>query len=253
MNIRIFAPAAAVLMLMVQVAGRSGEADPAKEIVTKAIKAAGGADKLGPLKAGTCKAKVNFLDGNVQFAATIDATWQGWDQYRFSVAADIGGMAKNLLVVIHGDKGWAKDVDRNESKEAPKEDLPMITSILAALRMPHRLPALLEKEIKLSPLGEIKIGDRDAVGVSVAHKGDTTISLFFDKQTLLPAKSEVRLTDSRGREKSFEFRYEDYKETAGFKHPTKIVLKADMIDVTLEVSDVKTVEKLDAGTFAAPD
>jgi hypothetical protein len=252
MRMRIYS-SVALWVLAFHVAGRGGDADPAKEIVAKAIKAAGGADKLSLLKAGTCKAKANFLDGNQQLAATIDATWQGWDQYRFSVAADFGGIAKNILVVINGDKGWAKDLDRNETKEAPKDELPMVTSMLVALRMPHRLPALLEKEIKLSPLGEIKIGDRDAVGVSVAYKGDTSVSLFFDKQTHLPAKSEIRLTDARGKEKTFEFRYEDFKETAGFKHPTRIVLKVEMMDIALEVSDVKTVEKLDAGTFAAPD
>lgn len=253
MSIRILGSAAAVLVLAFHVAGRGGDADPAKEIVAKAIKAAGGDAKLAPLKIGICKAKANIQDGNQQIAATIDATWQGWDQYRFTVAADFGGMAKNILVVINGDKGWAKDADRNETKEAPKDDLPMITSMLAALRMPHRLPALLDKEIKLSPLGEIKIGDRAAVGVSVAYKGDTSVSLFFDKENHLPAKSEIRLTDSRGREKTFEFNYHDYKETTGFKHPTKILLKVENVDVTLEVSELKTVEKLDAGTFAAPD
>ncbi|MCI0376674.1 MAG: hypothetical protein L0215_03630 [Gemmataceae bacterium] len=240
-----------VLVLALAVAGRGGDAD-AKDLVAKAIKASGGEAKLASLKTGICKAKANIQDGNMQISATLDATWQGWDQYRVNIGADIGGKSKNMLIVINGDKGWAKDLDSGKVEPAPKEVVPMINGMLYALRMPHMLPALLDKEVKLSPFGEVKVGDRAALGVTVARGGKDAM-LFFDMETGLVVKTEIRLTDPQGMEKTFEFLYHDYKEAEGLKLPTRVLTKVDKSEVVVEVSEVKAQDKVDAGQFAAPE
>ncbi|MCI0639443.1 MAG: hypothetical protein L0Y72_02035 [Gemmataceae bacterium] len=243
---------AGLLVLALAVASRGGDAD-AKDMVAKAIKASGGEAKVASLKTGNCKATANVQDGNMQFTATLNATWQGWDQYRMTVAADIGGKSKNMLVVINGDKGWAKDLDSGKVEEAPKDTVPMITGMLSAMRMPHMLSALLDKEVKLSPLGEVKVGDHVTLGLTVARKERTEVRLFFDKETGLVAKSEIQLTDPRGQEKMFEFLYHDYKETGGLKLPMRVLTKVDKSEVVLDVSEVKAQEKVDPGQFAAPE
>lgn len=245
--------AAGALVLALAVAGRGDDADVAKDLVAKAIKASGGAARVASLKAGTCKAKVNLKMGDQQITATLDITWQGLDKYRIDFTGDIAGMTKNALVVINGAEAWAKDSDRNKVEKAPKDAASMITGALYALRMPHLLPALLDKEVKLSPLGEIKIGDRAALGVTVTHPDRKDVSLFFDKETGLPSKSEIRVTDPRGMEMTFEFLYHDYKDSEGLKSPTRIAIKADKIDTVMEVSDLKAESKIEAGLFAAPE
>lgn len=253
MSKHIVAWSVGVVLLAFQVTTRGGDADHAKDLVTKAIKASGGEAKVAPLKAGACKAKVNIQEGGQVINATLDVTWSGWDLYRMTVAADLAGMVKNMEIVINGDKAWAKDSDRNKVEPAPKEVAPLITSMLFAMRMPQTLPALLDKETKLSPLGEIKIGERAALGVNVTHKDRKEVSLYFDKETGLPAKSEVRLTDPRGKELTFEFSYQDYKEQGGFKHPMRIGVKADGKDFTLELSDLKAQGKVDPELFKMPE
>jgi len=132
--------------------------------------------------------------------------------------------------------------------------VPMITGMLYAMRMPQTLPALLDKDIKLSPLGEVKVGDRAALGVTVTHKDRKDVSLFFDKETGLPAKSEIRLTDPRGREINFEFQYHDYKEVNGLKHPMRLNIKLEnKVDAVMELSELKTDAKLEPSLFAAPE
>ncbi|MCA1706564.1 MAG: hypothetical protein LC808_26195, partial [Actinobacteria bacterium] len=138
--------AAALVLLTLQLPGRGGDPD-AKNLVVTALKASGGEAKVGPLKAGSCKAKANIQDANQQIGATLDITWQGYDQYRIVVAAEVMGATKNLVLVINGEKAWAKDADNNQTKDAPKEAAPMITASLYALRMPQLLPALLDKEV----------------------------------------------------------------------------------------------------------
>jgi hypothetical protein len=244
--------AAGLLVLALQVTGRAGDPE-ATALVNRAIKASGGAGKVAALKAGACKARASVQEGGIQIAMTFDVTWQGWDQYRVSASADIGGMAKNLLLVINGDKAWAKDLDNNQVKPAPPGAVPMITGTLYSMRMPHMLSALLDKEVKLTPLGETKIDDRAALGVTVGHKDRKDVSLYFDKETGLPAKSEIRLTEPNGMEKTFAFHYHDFKEDAGLKHPTRVLIKADNVTVTVDVSDVKAKDKVEANLFAAPE
>jgi hypothetical protein len=252
MRKRIAGLAAAILILAFQVAGRGGDADHAKALVTKAIAASGGAAKVALLQAGACKAKANIQDNGQQINFALDVTWQGWDQYRVTVAADFNGMAKNAVLVINGGKVWAKTDDK-QTEEAPKQDVPMITGMLQALRMPHMLPALLDKDFKLAPLGEIKIGDRAALGVTVTHKDRQDVSLFFDKENGLPAKSEIHLTDPRGKEITFEFLYQDYKETNGLKHCTRVNAKAAGKEFIMELNDLKAQGKVEPGLFAAPE
>lgn len=239
-------------VLALPLLGRGGEAD-ARALVEKAIKAAGGQAKVALLKAGTCKVKADIQDGNQMIKATIEVHWQGWDRHRFTVALDVNGMAKNAVIVINGAKAWVKDNDRNMTKDAPQDEVPKISAVISALRMPQLLPALLDKEIKLSPLGEVKVGDRPALGVSVTTKGDKQVSLFFDKENGLPVKSQVTVPERNGQDKTFEFLYRDYKDQNGVKQPTRISTTIDRADVSLELSDLRTLEKVEANLFAAPE
>jgi hypothetical protein len=59
-------------------------------------------------------------------------------------------------------------------REAPEGVLPMMKSGVYALH-----------------LGDVKVGDKPALGIGVSHKNHKDVSLFFDKETGLPAKSEV--------------------------------------------------------------
>lgn len=244
--------AACLCVLMFHHAGRGGEQD-AKDLVIKAIKAAGGEAKVGPLKIGACKVKANIQENGQQINSTIEVSWNRWDQYRLAIALDVNGMAKNLLVVINGDKAWVKDMDNNKVETAPKEVAPLIRDMLYALRMPQTLPELLDKDMKLSPLGEIKVGDRAALGVTITHKDHKDVRLFFDKETGLPAKAEVQLTGPQNKELAFEFLYQDFKEANGVKHPMRVTIKADGKEFVMELSDVEARAKVEPGLFAMPE
>jgi outer membrane lipoprotein-sorting protein len=126
------------------------------------------------------------------------------------------------------------------------------TGSLYALRVPHLLPALKDKEYQLSHLGELKVGNRAALGLQVTRKGRKDVSLFFDKENGLPLKTEVRLTDPTGQEMTLEYHYGDYKEFDGLKVFTKLTFKANDKDVRTELSEVQAQESLDDSTFGKP-
>src|SRR5947209_9536517 len=143
-------------------------------------------------------------------------------------------MVVKCLIVLNGDKGWAQAAGQNS--DVPPNYVPFLKDLFYALRMPQVVPQLTDGAFKLAPLGEVKVGDRPALGVTVTHKDRKDVGLYFDKETGLPVKAEVRLTDPDGKETTVEAVYADYKEFDGLKHPGKITIKVDDKEFTLEVS-----------------
>ena len=219
-------------------------------MVDKALKAMGGEAKVAKFKAGTWKGKATGQDGGNEIVLINEGMWQGTDKLRIDAEITVGGQTEKVQAVINGDKGWVKvkDMVRN----APDGELPMMKSALYAMRMPHLLPDLKGKEFTLSNLGEVKVGDKPALGIGVAHKDRKDVSLFFDKETGLPAKSEVHITDPSGKELTIEYLYSDYKDADGIKHPMKITIKADGKEIDLELSEIKSKDKVEDSEFAKP-
>jgi hypothetical protein len=228
---------------------RADEKDEAKAVIDKALKAMGGEAKVAKLKAGTWKATLTASEGGNDVSVVSDGTWQGKDQYHINGEATFGGRTESAMFVINGDKGWGKHNDRVDEA---KDELPLIKNGLYAMRAPQLLPEFKGKDSKLSHLGEVKVNDKPAVGVSVAHKDFKDISVFFDTESGLPVKTEIHLTDPRGKEITVEFFYSDYKEMEGIKHPTKLLIKFDNKEAKMEVSEIKAKDKVDDSEFAKP-
>src|SRR5581483_6217731 len=136
-----------------------------------------------------------------------------------------GGLNKQALLVLNGDKGWVKAQD--QVQDLPKNIAPFVLDLLYALRSPTLLPQLKDKAFQLAPLGEIKVDDKPAVGVRVTHKDRKELRLWFDKASGLPVKAEVSVTDPQGKSVSAETAYSDFKDFDGVKLPGKVVLKLD--------------------------
>jgi hypothetical protein len=230
---------------------RADDQADAKPVLDKAIKALGGEDKLAKLTAGTWKGKITGRDNGMDVTLTTEGSWQGLDQYRIDGDAMIGGDSHKGVLVINGDKGWILG-KADAAQDAPKEVLGFVKDLFYSMRAPHLLSALKDKAFQLSPLGEVKVGNRPAVGLRVVHKDHKDLSLFFDKYDGLPVKSEIRLADPQGKEITVEYFYSDYKDYDGLKHCAKVVIKADGKEFAMDLSEVKAEGKLDDSVFAKP-
>jgi outer membrane lipoprotein-sorting protein len=229
---------------------RADDQADGRAVLDQAIKAMGGAKKLAALKTGTGKAKITIQKGGDSGTVTVDASWQGLTQYRIEGDAEFNGQSHKGTIVVNGNKGWIQD--DNQSKAIP-EIVPFIKNLFYAARLPQLLPMLKGKDFTLSPLGELKIDGRAALGLRVNHKGFKDVSLFFDKKTHLPVKSEVQEKEPEGsKEVTVTFVYSEYKDFDGVQHPTKVRIKVDEQDLTMEVSEVHAEEKLEDNLFDKP-
>jgi hypothetical protein len=223
----------------------------AKGIVDKAIKATGGEEKLAKHKAATSKGKgkINLMGNEIEF--TFEAAVQPPKQSRRRFEADVSGTKFERTIVFNGDKGWITmmgntDEMSQDQLAAEREDL--YAAWVATLE------PLKDAAFKLAPLGEIKIGDRPAVGVKVSHKDHKDVSLYFDKDKGLLLKVQRRTKDSMtGQEVDQETFYSDYKEDDGVQRSRKQKTKRDGNDfLEIEITESKRLERLDDSTFAKP-
>src|SRR5262249_42761303 len=114
---------------------------------------------------------------------------------------------------------------------------------------------LRNKGVTLTPVGEVKVGDHDAVGVKVARKGYREVNLFFDKKTALLVKAETTIkVPESGKEVSQEWLFDGYKETDGVKYPTrgKILGDGKTYVRIVKPRELNPEEKLEDPVFDKP-
>jgi outer membrane lipoprotein-sorting protein len=240
-----------LLALSFSTAARADDATDARVIVTRAIKAAGIPTDGKPI-AMTWKDKGKFTGGGFEMAYTGDWAYQGPDKYRFAISGEFGGMKVDFLVMVNGNKAWESGFGM--SQEMTGEKLDYILSQVYQFRVLSLAPLLAEKDFKLTVAGNKDVNGKKWVGVRVERERKPTITLYFDKETGLLAKGELKVKDEFNgwKEAEDETFFEDYKDIGGRKYYTKMRTLRDgksMIETTL--SEQKPQDKLAPKLFEA--
>lgn len=244
---------AVALALAAAGAARADEQADMKAVIDKAIKAAGGEEKLAKFKAATFKAKGKFYGMGEGIDYTGEYAVQQPDKFRVRIEAGSGDNKFVFVRVVNGDKLWSKlgdkaqeVTDKDEIAEAKENGYAGWVTTLVPLK---------DKGFTLASLGEVKVDGKPAVGVRVSHKGHRDVNLFFDKDKGLLVKSETTVKDfmAGGKESTQETLYSGYKEAGGVQHPTKLVINRDGKKyVDSEVTEYEPKEKLDDSEFGKP-
>lgn len=242
---------AVILILKLAAPLRADDQPEVNAVIDKAIAALGGREKLAKFHAATWKGKAAFQAGGQDISLVHEGTAQGSDRYRIEMDLTVGGNTNKVVVVVNGDKAWARG-NNEEATELPKEIAGFVKDGMYGLRIVHMLPLFKDKAYTLTHLGELKAGERTAVGLKVTHKDRRDVNLFFDKDSGLPLKSETNMTTPDNMEVSVSYHYSDFKDFAGVKHFTKITFKLNDQEYSTDLSEVKAEEKVDDGTFNKP-
>jgi hypothetical protein len=228
----------------------AGDEAEMKALIARAVKARGGEDAKD--RAVTMKGKGTFYGLGEGIPYTGE--WQIYEPDKIRVAIEIKGDATfQMTRVVNGDKGWVKLND--DVKELDKEAVAEEKEGLYVGRVVNLTALVKEKGFTFSPVGEIKVGDRPAVGVRVGRKGHRDVTLFFDKQNhrLLKTATTVKDVDMGGQEHNQETLYSDYKQVGGVWRATKAEIKRDgerFVEVQWE--SIEPAERLDPAIFVKP-
>jgi hypothetical protein len=231
---------------------RANDQAEGMKLVDAAIKAAGGADNLKKLETVILKGKGKITLNNSDIDMTCELSARGSEHWRLQTDSVVDGKAKSVLIVINGEKGWAKNEDR--VVEAPPEAFRTRKQEFRGMRIALMLTPLKDKAIKLSPLGELKVNNRAAVGLKAVQENHPDLDIYFDKETHLLVRCELRIKESKDvEETTTTWFFSDAKAVDGVKHPMKVVLEVENKKVMeLEITELKPAAKLDDNAFDKP-
>jgi hypothetical protein len=240
---------AAVLFLSPPNPARADEARNA--VLDKAIKALGGAEKLGKLEAFSWKSKGKITINDDDNEISIQATAQGLDHFRSEFQGEFGGNTIKGVSVVNGDKAWRKFGDNSMEMDAnalANEKRTLYLQLTPILILP-----LKGKGFKVETAGEEKVGDKAAVALKVTGPDGKDFKLFFDKESGLPVRLTATVAGFNGEEYVQETTFSDYKEFAGIKKATKVESKRDgQKFISQEITEFKALDKPDPKLFEEP-
>jgi hypothetical protein len=247
-----FLGAALAILFAATAAGpvRADEKDPTA-ILDKAIKAAGGEEKLKKLDAMSWKTNgaITFNGDSNKF--TSEVTVQGVDHYRLDLEGEFNGNPIKVKVVVDGKKGWRKFGD--EAMEMDEDTLANEKRRVYLQVIPTRLSILKDKAYKLEAADEQKVGDKPAGGIKVTGPDGKDFTIYFDKESGLPVRVVAKVVGFDQQEHTEETTIKDYKEIDGIKKAMKSETKNDGEDfIKTEITEFKALDKVDAKTFSEP-
>ncbi len=240
------------LVLLAGVLSARAQDDEARAIIDKATAAHGGAKALAKHSASQAKAagSLDIMGMSAKFSG--DFYHQLPDKLKFVMDLSVNNMNIAVTQVFDGKKAWVHVM----GKTMELEDAKLIQEFKEAMHGERilLLYPLADKKFKLSPLGEVKVNDQDAVGVRVSHDGFRDASLYFDKKTHLVLKMERRAIHPNTMQELDEAKlFSDYKDVQGVKTPMKMTVHHDgQKYLELEMSEVRLLERLDDEIFAKP-
>lgn len=239
-----------------QEAGEKSDDERLKRLVEKVLKAHGGEDTLGGIKAFTLKLRDAKPAGK---AGTTEYFVQLPDRFRMENGTERDA-AKDIHIILGPDgvRNWKKQTDgkitevRYLGLEAPPEYWLDYVKFLG----PRKVLRLKDHDYQLKLLEEIKVCDRPAIAIELtksAPQFKISLKMYFDKESGLLVEEENVL------QKSMTL-LSDYKQIDGVMVPS---LTREAHDVEIgrgvarmsnkqELVEFKVVEKLDAKLFEQP-
>jgi len=237
------------LLFTLTLVGRAGEAE-ATAVINKAIKAhfPKGVDTKNQGVRTKTKGTLQVMGLKLDFTQEV-----AMQKSMFKDVMELDVMGKKIIFtsVFDGKQAWIRADDKDV--KVTDEILTEFKDAAYFIGMMQGM-FLKDKTVKFSLIGEAKVRDKDTIGVTVSREGKKDISIYFDKKTHLMAKVEARKRDPMSGQEFQEERYIlEYQEINGNKSAKKVeVLRDGKAFLDVEVLDVQTVEKIDAGEFVQP-
>ena len=217
----------------------------AREILNKAIEAAGGEAALAKYKAATWKEEGTYYGMGEGVSYTGEYAIHYPDQFKM-VITDV------FAIVANKDKGWLRM--EGQTREMSAEDLAETKEQIHAAWVTTLIP-LKDPKYRMELAGEKTLGTRQTVGVKISCDGHRDVTLYFSTRGHLLAKSEttVKSDELGGKEVLEEITYNGYRRIDGVLTPLFSRVERDGEKyVDSRITEMKYAESLDDSVFARP-
>ena len=221
--------------------------DATTAILDKAIKAAGGEEKLGKAEVFSWKAKGRMIANGNESEFESQVTIKGIDHLR----REFGNDRIKLLVVVNADRGWRRFRDQNE--ELVGDGLSNEKRTIYLQVAPIRLVPLKGDGFKCEAVADENVGEKPAAVLKVTGPDGKDFTLYFDKESGLPIKQVAKMPDAQGTIYLVEVTFSGYKDFDGIKKATKTEVRRDgKLVQQMEITEFNVLDRVDPQTFAEP-
>jgi serine/threonine protein kinase len=223
--------------------------DEGQAILDKAIAAHGGLANLAKFQAETWNFKGIFNTGAQPLRISGESFYELSGRSRVVFRNSERTVIR--IEILNGYTGWIKEngitraMDTEELAEAKEGAYADTFSWLFPLK---------EKSFALSPLGEMQVEGRPAVGLRVSRSGHREAKLFFDKESARLVKVERPVKDDLSRHLvNQEIFVSKHKEIEGIWYPQRMrILRDGKLHIDITISGYNRKEKWDDSLFVKP-
>jgi hypothetical protein len=226
----------------------------AEAVVKKAIEANGGADNINKYGASrmTLKGEISIMGMDLEL--TGDMATAG-DKIRMNMAFTVMGTNVTVRQVMTAEKGnrVIKAGDNMMTQAVEKDDLELAR---IGRRVEKLTPLLDPKQFTIRTADDEDVNGKKAAVVVATPKGlDREFKLCFDKETGLLVKTGHKAKSPDGGGEVYQESYpSEFKTVNGIHVPTKLVINQEGKKfLTLNMSDIEMLEKLDDSEFKIDD
>jgi len=226
------------------------DAQKAREVITAAIAAKGGKQRLLRLPAWHIKYRETFLRDGKKTVETGDAYEHlARGQARYETGPDD-------VIVVNGGEGWIKKGGKVTALTAGQ--VADFQEYLKGKEAMLTLLPLLTDEWQVSVLGEKDVGGRAAVMLRITHRKWTATTYWDKKSHLLvraeyPHKRLIESDDARRKATMREARFSDFKAFEGILFHTKqLTFSGEKQLGEVEFTTVEPMKQLPESVLAAP-
>jgi len=238
-------------------ASATGADDDVTQLIDRALKAHGGAERLAQPRAYTVVVEMTARSRRAPSGVSSTAThsFQPPNQYRLEEDALRGGRPSKYVEVYNGNRGWTKrdgvlqPMAAKTAAQPPDVQQGFGYKFVLCLR---------DRKSTAAALGALKVGTTAAFGVKVTRpigRGSEERRLYFDTETGLLLKSELHARLSTGGELASEQTWADWKLIDGIAVPHRVTNAIRDAGSTVHervFTDFKFADKLDPKLFDRP-
>jgi hypothetical protein len=225
------------------------EAPEPRSILERAIAAHGGGKNINKLRLGVLRGASTLDDSEITQEESFDLP----KRWKRTTSGEFDGKKRVSYDLVTDGNHWQWELggEARQVKQQPgaQPHFGVVTMLLT----------LKDEKATLSPLKEIKVDDRRAIGFRDSS-GDTSGDYYFDKTTHLLVQTAFKWRPSPGKEFDSKAVFDDYKLVDGVKMPyrKKAYFKRDadgdyILIADFIITEVRILEKIEDAVFSLPE
>lgn len=215
------------------------------DLIEGAIEAHGGDHRLERLKSGRV-----LLDMTLKPAATKLVVEEYLDlprRYRRIITRQDGEKPASRMYLVVGSQGWTLGDDGKPNQfQAGRIENSFFSFLLD-------LEDIREQDYRLTPMSDMEIGGRPALGIQVNYDGEWVADVYLDKEKFLVLQTRKNTQPMIADKKwPVTTSYAEFKEFDGLRLPGKAIIKYADEECDVVLREVQWMPRVDDKIFAPP-